>query len=336
MSLFIISISIIVQFASAAVALWQIRLTGYKAAWAFIAVALALMGIRRSVTWYRVVSGDTELPADLTAELIALSISVLMLIGVVLIGRLFREAHENKKKAEKANQAKSEFLANMSHELRTPLNSIIGFAEMMNYEIKGPIPATYKEDTALIMGSGRLLLETVNSILDIAKIEAGTFDLQTEPVHMAAVVDEAMALLKVQSAEKGIAFYNETQDMHRLDVDPPRIKQVLLNVIGNAIKFTEQGSVIVMNHCDDEGHNISVIDTGIGMSAEEIEIALMPFQQVHGTSMARRYQGTGLGLSLSRRIMQQHGGDLRITSAPGTGTTVTLHFPVELGEANEP
>ena len=231
--------------------------------------------------------------------------------------------------ARHASKAKSEFLANMSHELRTPLNSIIGFSEMMKYEVRGPFPESYREYTDLIINSGRLLLETVNSILDLAKIEAGKFDLHVEHTHMAEIVAETVSLLNIQAARKGIEITNNTHDMHHMNVDPVRIKQVFLNVISNAIKFTEQGSVTVVNHCDENGHNISVTDTGIGMNAEQIEIALKPFRQVHGSSLARRYQGTGLGLSLSRQIMELHGGELLIDSTPGQGTTVTLHFPVE-------
>jgi len=229
--------------------------------------------------------------------------------------------------AEHASQAKSEFLANMSHELRTPLNSIIGFAQLMEYEIKGPLPKTYQEYTGLITNSGRLLLETVNSILDLAKIEAGKFDLELEPVLIADIIDEVISLLNIQAQSKGIALRNETEDMGWMEVDATRAKQVFLNVIGNAIKFTDRGSITVSNRCDDLGHCITITDTGIGMTPEQIEIALKPFQQVHGTSLARRYQGTGLGLSLSRQIMELHGGDLRVFSTPDRGTEVMLRFP---------
>ena len=240
------------------------------------------------------------------------------------------ELHKAKVAAESANKAKSEFLANMSHELRTPLNSIIGFSEMMAYEIKGPLNEAYKEYTGLITRSGRLLLETVNSILDIAKIEAGQLELQRADVSMGDVVNEVIELMDIQAEEKRIALVNDTHDMRHLDVDPVRMKQVFVNIIGNAIKFTDEGSVTIYNHCNDNGHDISIADTGVGMNAEEIEIALKPFRQVHGTSFARRYQGTGLGLSFSKQIMELHGGELLIKSAPGEGTCVTLHFPPDV------
>ena len=236
-----------------------------------------------------------------------------------------------KERAEIASKAKSEFLANMSHELRTPLNSIIGFSEMMEYEIKGPLPEDYREYTGLIHKSGTLLLETINSILDLAKIEAGEFELSKEDVFMGDIIGHDLELMNVQAQEKGLELINSTHDLHRLYVDPLRIKQVLMNVIGNAIKFTESGQIVIDSFCDADGHNIRVTDMGIGMTPEQIEIAFEPFRQVHGTSLARRHQGTGLGLSFSRQVMQMHGGDLIAESTPGKGTSMILHFPPDAG-----
>ncbi len=245
--------------------------------------------------------------------------------------RMEKETQDALETARYANQAKSEFLANMSHELRTPLNSIIGFSEMMGYEVKGPLPTDYQEYALLITNSGRLLLETVNGILDLAKIEAGKFELHTEVVFMGDIVDDVLQLLHIQAQGRGLELINETEELHQMTIDPVRIKQLLINVIGNAIKFTEKGSVTVFNRCNAEGHNLIIRDTGIGMTSEQIDIALKPFRQVHGTSLARRYQGTGLGLSLSRQIMELHGGELHVVSTPGEGTEVTLHFPPEAG-----
>ena len=245
--------------------------------------------------------------------------------------RMEQETQDALETARYANQAKSEFLANMSHELRAPLNSIIGFSEMMGYEIKGPLPEQYQEYAVLITNSGRLLLETVNGILDLAKIEAGKFELHTEVVFMGNIVEDVLKLLKIQAHGRGLELINETEELHQMMIDPVRIKQLLINVIGNAIKFTEEGAITIFNQCNAEGHNLIIRDTGIGMTAEQIDIALKPFRQVHGTSLARRYQGTGLGLSLSRQIMELHGGELHVESTPGKGTQVTLHFPTEAG-----
>ncbi|MCW8917035.1 MAG: PAS domain S-box protein [Magnetovibrio sp.] len=239
--------------------------------------------------------------------------------------------HKAKEQAETATKAKSEFLANMSHELRTPLNSIIGFSEMMHFGIKGPLNDNYTEYAELIMTSGRLLLETVNSILDLAKIEAGKLDLEIAPVFMGDIVDEVITLLQVQANNKSVKLLNNTNELHHLNVDQIRMKQTLINTIGNAIKFTEKGSVTVSNHCDAQGHRIIISDTGIGMTPKQVEEAMKPFGQVHGNSLARRFQGTGLGLSISHEIMKLHGGNLSVESSEGQGTSVILFFPPDAG-----
>jgi signal transduction histidine kinase len=244
-----------------------------------------------------------------------------------------KKQRELVKEAKTANSAKSEFLANMSHELRTPLNSIIGFAEMMEHEVRGPLPDDYREYSQLISGSGQLLLATVNSILDIAKIEAGKFDLHKEATDMVPIVGEITTLLSVQSNNKNIDLINDTHDLPCLYVDPLRARQIMMNIIGNAIKFTDEGRVRVTNRNFKNGYDITISDSGIGMTPDEVKIALKPFEQVYGTSLARRYQGTGLGLSLSRQIMELHGGKLIVESKPNKGTAVTLRFPLEAGVA---
>ena len=166
--------------------------------------------------------------------------------------RMENETQQALEAARYASQAKSEFLANMSHELRTPLNSIIGFSEMMGYEVKGPLPKDYQDYAMLITNSGRLLLETVNGILDLAKIEAGRFELHTELVYMGDVIDDVLKLLKIQAQGRGIELVNETEELHQLVIDPVRMKQLLINLIGNAIKFTEKGSVTLFNRCDSD------------------------------------------------------------------------------------
>ncbi|WP_092620372.1 PAS domain-containing sensor histidine kinase [Roseospirillum parvum] len=229
--------------------------------------------------------------------------------------------------AEAANVAKSEFLANMSHELRTPLNAIIGFSEAMSLKALGELPEAYRDYAALIHRSGHHLLEVINQILDLAKIEAGRLELERSVEDMRGLIDDVLAVLTDWAADKGLSLDNRTAALHTLVVDRTRVKQALFNVIGNAIKFTEHGGVVITNRCGGGWHRIVISDTGFGMTPEEQEIALKPFGQVHGHSLNRRHQGTGLGLSISQEILRLHGGELRIDSTPGEGTTVTLAFP---------
>ncbi|WP_147164284.1 sensor histidine kinase [Pararhodospirillum oryzae] len=236
-------------------------------------------------------------------------------------------------KAESANRAKSEFLANMSHELRTPLNAIIGFSDAMHLQALGPLPDHYDEYAQLILKSGRHLLEIINQILDLAKIEAGKFDLSLSTVMPAPVVEEVVSVLSPKAVERGLALNNQVWCHHPLSLDPLRFRQVLFNVVGNAIKYTQQGSVTLSSLCDEAGHRITVTDTGVGMTDEQMIMALQPFERVHGASMSRREEGTGLGLSLAQRIMTLHGGSLTLESQPGVGTTVTLTFPLDPGNA---
>lgn len=198
---------------------------------------------------------------------------------------------------------------------------------MMSSERLGPFSETYKDYPELIRQSGRFLLEAVNGILDLAKIEAKKFDLEIEKTDNSTLVDEVESLTDSQINKKGLAFVIETQDLPVLVVDPSRLKQVLFNVIGNAIKFTEKGSVRLNNNRDELGFRISVSNTSVGMTVKQANLALKPFEQIHGTSLDKRYQGTGLGVSLSHQIMVLHGGDLEVSSEPGKGTTVTLLFP---------
>ncbi|WP_142848870.1 PAS domain-containing hybrid sensor histidine kinase/response regulator [Telmatospirillum sp. J64-1] len=236
-----------------------------------------------------------------------------------------------KEQAEMANRAKSEFLANMSHELRTPLNAIIGFSDMMRSEVFGPLGSPrYREYLADIAQSGGHLLAVINDILDLAKVEAGKFELRCEKVMLSCVVEAVMRLLQDRAAEAGVALSADIAPvLPVLDADPLRIKQVLLNLIANSIKFTPPGGSVDVSVCAEEGGVlITVADTGIGMSPEGLARALQPFGQVD-SRLSRRYGGTGLGLPLAKSFVELHGGRMEIDSREGEGTVVRLRFPVE-------
>ncbi len=237
---------------------------------------------------------------------------------------------EAKEAAEAANLAKSQFLANISHELRTPLNAIIGFSEMIEHGLAGPIQPQQREYMGLVVQSGQHLLSVINDILDLARADSGKFELCDEAgVDLGQIAADAIALIRHKS-EAGGVFLSSTvgADVPRLTADPTRLKQILLNVISNAVRFTQPGgSVTVAAHqTANGGIALAVIDTGVGMTQDEVKIALEPFGQVDAR-LSREHEGTGLGLPLARRLAELHGGSLYLDSEKGKGTRVTVTLP---------
>ncbi|MGE5203631.1 MAG: sensor histidine kinase [Acidobacteriota bacterium] len=230
-----------------------------------------------------------------------------------------------------ANRAKSTFLANMSHELRTPLNAIIGFSELMCQQAFGPVGAErYLDYLNDIHASGKHLLKIINDILDLSKIEAGKAVLEEQrPLSVRAIVDAAARIVRQEAERKGVHLTTETPaDLPALVSSERELTQILLNLLSNAIKFTDpNGRVMVRAEVARKGGLlIAVADTGIGMSKSEVRVALTPFAQVDNR-LARKYEGTGLGLPLTKAMVEMHQGQLQIHSARGQGTTVMLHFP---------
>lgn len=234
------------------------------------------------------------------------------------------------KRLNEANRAKSEFLAHMSHELRTPLNSVIGFSEMIHTQILGPIEnPTYVQYGGYIQQSASHLLDVINDILDISKIEAGELALDEEPINLSNLVSDAMTLASLRAVEKNLEVTADIpSDLPQLSADERMIKQVIVNLLSNAIKFTpDGGAVTVAAKCDpDRQILLSVRDTGIGIAEKDIPRALQPFEQVR-RSAKLSHGGTGLGLSLSKKLVELHGAELFISSELGVGTTVTMMFP---------
>ena len=233
-------------------------------------------------------------------------------------------------RAEAANQAKSEFLANMSHELRTPLNAINGFSEIMAGEMFGPLgDARYKGYAADILRSGQHLLSLINDILDMAKIEAGKLTLHYEAVSMKEIVDDAARLMRGRVEEAGLKLLVDAPELPTIEADHRGLKQVVLNLLSNAVKFTPEGGdiVVALSREDDDRVRVAVTDTGIGIAAEDLTRLARPFEQVEGQH-SKTNQGTGLGLALTKSLIELHGGTLTLDSEPGRGTTVSFDLPI--------
>jgi signal transduction histidine kinase len=240
-----------------------------------------------------------------------------------------RQLQVAREAAEASNRIKSQFLANMSHELRTPLNAILGFSDLMKSEIFGPLCAQYREYAALIHESGDHLLNLVSDILDLAKIEAGKFVVSREPVELGEALDYCVRLVSRRAQEKDIALSLEVPDAPLMFfADARGFRQVLINLLSNAIKFTRKGGQVGLA-ASVEGERLKIVvrDSGIGMSESLLARIGKPFEQASNNPSHAR-EGTGLGLSLVRAIIVQHGGTLDIASRENVGTTVTVFLPL--------
>ena len=256
--------------------------------------------------------------------------AIVAAIDVTEQKRAEEETRQAKEAAEAASRAKTELLANMSHELRTPLNAIIGFSEIMQAALFGPLGSVkYDGYIADIRHSAGHLLTVITDILDLAKIEANSFRLEEAVVEPGEIIISALRLVKPRADGVGVLLvYDKHHSGLVIKVDETALKRVLINLLANAVKFSEPGgAVIVRSEFDAQGAlAISVADQGIGMTAEEIPIALTPFRQVN-SGLQRKYEGTGLGLPIAKQLVEMHGGTLTIASAPGAGTTVTVLLP---------
>ena len=248
---------------------------------------------------------------------------------------LRRNAEEGReqvlRKAETAASARSGFLATVSHELRTPLNAIIGFSEMLSNEALRPADGTQQLEYArIIHSSGHHLLEVVNALLDVSKIESGAMTLDQEPADLAGLIGNCCDLMGIRALSTGIRFERVTgTGLEQVVCDRRAIKQIILNLLSNALKFTPAGgNVTIAAVRDGRMVDISVTDSGIGISAEDLPRLGQPFFQAKGT-YDRAYEGTGLGLSVVRGLVGLHGGTLEIESAPGSGTRVCLRIPAD-------
>jgi signal transduction histidine kinase len=246
--------------------------------------------------------------------------------------RLFREIADKSAQLEAASRHKSEFLANMSHELRTPLNAIIGFSEVLAEGMFGEINEKQTEYLQDILESGRHLLSLINDILDLSKIEAGRMELERSDFHLPSAIENALILVRERASRHGIRLGSTIDE--RLGVisgDERKVKQVLLNLLSNALKFTPEGGRIdVGAGLSSDVAEVSVTDTGVGIAPEDQEAVFEEFRQVGGAE--KKAEGTGLGLALSRKFIELHGGRIWVKSELGTGSTFTFTLPVRRGE----
>jgi len=236
---------------------------------------------------------------------------------------------EEKTRAEEANQAKSSFLANMSHELRTPLNAIIGFSEIMESGMFGPLGADkYAEYCSDIRDSGRYLLDVINDILDMSKIEAGRIKLDVEDLDLEHMLADAMRVVSGRAAEKALTLASEVSPNVRFKADRRAIKQIVLNLLTNAVKFTPEGGRITVHGRVSAGSvMVAIEDTGIGIPKEALRKLGRPFEQVE-SQLTKSHQGSGLGLAIAKSLTELHQGTMRIRSTPGVGTVVLLRLPL--------
>ena len=249
--------------------------------------------------------------------------------------RLFREIEDKSHQLEIASQHKSQFLANMSHELRTPLNAVLGYAEMLLDGVYGEVAGEAHEILAYIQANGHHLLALINDVLDLSKIEAGQLTLALDDYAIQSVVEAVVSAAQPLARAKGLELQvSVVEDLPLGRGDERRLTQVLLNLVGNAIKFTDTGSVTITATAVGDLLELAVADTGPGIAPADQERIFDPFQQVDNSS-TREKGGTGLGLTISRRIVQMHGGTISVESAPGQGSTFRIRIPLRAGEVME-
>jgi len=239
-----------------------------------------------------------------------------------------RELQLTNKQLKTANRLKSQFLATMSHELRTPLNSIIGFSELLEDETYGSLNSKQRKYVGNIVASSKHLLQLINDVLDLAKVESGTIEIHPEALVLPEAIASVKSVVEPLAIKKDISLsINIDNDVKQVWADPARFKQILYNLLSNAIKFTPSGGKVSIEAVHNNGAaEISVTDTGIGISQGDQQRIFSEFLQVEG-SYARKYEGTGLGLALTKKLVELHGGKIWVQSTPGKGSRFTFTIP---------
>ncbi|HTK90823.1 MAG TPA: ATP-binding protein, partial [Verrucomicrobiae bacterium] len=273
-----------------------------------------------------------NLPGEFTADIIELLRTFATQSALAIQNaRLFREIEIKSRELEAASRHKSEFLANMSHELRTPLNAIIGFSEILSERMFGELNEKQDEYLKDIHASGQHLLSLINDILDLSKIEAGKMELELSSFDLPTTIDNALVLVRERASRRGIALGKTVDErLGLIEADERKLRQVLLNLLSNAIKFTPEGGRIDVRAVPMDGSvSVSVTDTGVGIAPEDQEAVFEEFRQVG--SADKRVGGTGLGLALSRKFIELHGGRIWVKSQVGAGSCFTFEVPARRG-----
>jgi signal transduction histidine kinase len=242
--------------------------------------------------------------------------------------RLFREIKEKSTQLEIANRHKSEFLANMSHELRTPLNAIIGFTRIVMRRSKEQLEPKQYENLEKILSSGQHLLQLINAILDLSKVEAGRVEVNAAEVALAPVLEQCVKTVEPLVKAPAVRLIRQFDGaLPQVYQDEEKLRQIVINLLSNAVKFTQRGTVRVEAKANGESFAVAVADTGVGIPPDKLEHVFEEFAQADASS-TRVYGGTGLGLTIARRLARLMGGDISVESSPGVGSTFTLKLPV--------